>query len=230
MLSTRSRGLEGRIEHEELPRRVNARELDRPEGVDMSHAINNRSPADERLRARLVEKPNGCLEWTGATVNGYGSISVNGRVKRTHRFAWELTHGNIPDGMVICHKCDNPPCCNPEHLFLGTQADNIADMMAKGRFLANMSGGHNRMKTHCPAGHPYDVTNTYIDPKGTRRCRICMADHRPAYVRATKSREVKTHCPSGHPYEAVKPGLKRRCQVCATAYTIRWRASRKLAA
>jgi hypothetical protein len=53
---------------------------------------------------------------------------------RSHRAAWKLTHGPIPDGLQVLHRCDNPPCCNPAHLFLGTQQDNIADMHKKGRY------------------------------------------------------------------------------------------------
>lgn len=76
-----------------------------------------------------------CWEWRGSRqVNGYGCIRINNRGFRTHRIAWELTNGPIPKGMHICHACDNPPCCNPRHLFLGTQRDNMRDAIAKGRF------------------------------------------------------------------------------------------------
>ena len=94
----------------------------------------NRSVAD-RLAAHLVRMPNGCLEWTGATgPRGYGTINVNGVPMGTHRLAWQLANGPIPDGLFVCHHCDNPPCCDVEKcLFLGTNAENVADMIAKGR-------------------------------------------------------------------------------------------------
>jgi hypothetical protein len=89
----------------------------------------------DRLAARLERKPNGCLEWTGFTDDrGYGRIWVDGKCQKAHRIAWELANGLIPDGMCVCHRCDNPPCCDVEKcLFLGTQVENIADMDAKGR-------------------------------------------------------------------------------------------------
>lgn len=76
-----------------------------------------------------------CWLWTGGMlVSGYGQIrGENGEYYNTHRVSWQLAYGPIPDGLEICHSCDNPPCCNPTHLFLGDRADNAADMAAKGR-------------------------------------------------------------------------------------------------
>jgi hypothetical protein len=65
---------------------------------------------------------------------GYGTIRLSRRDVGAHRVAWTLTNGPIPAGLVVCHRCDNPPCCNPEHMFIGTQRDNLADMFAKGRW------------------------------------------------------------------------------------------------
>jgi HNH endonuclease len=65
--------------------------------------------------------------------NGYGYFSGSGRTGRAHRLAWELVYGPIPSGMLVCHACDNPTCCNPGHLWLGTQQDNARDRERKGR-------------------------------------------------------------------------------------------------
>ena len=88
---------------------------------------------DSLIAKRLVT-PTGCWEWrAGRYSGGYGGASVNGRSVKVHRLAWELTNGAIPDGMFVLHRCDNPPCFNPDHLFVGTPKDNVADMDAKGR-------------------------------------------------------------------------------------------------
>lgn len=75
-----------------------------------------------------------CWEWTRAmTQLGYGVVRMDGRNFFVHRIAFFLTHGPFPNALKICHKCDNPKCCNPDHLFLGTQADNLHDMFRKDR-------------------------------------------------------------------------------------------------
>ena len=83
---------------------------------------------------RKVQKSDGCWRWTGKpNKKGYGRFGVNWMVILAHRFAWEATNGPIPDGLSVLHRCDNPICVRPDHLFLGTIADNNADMRAKGR-------------------------------------------------------------------------------------------------
>ena len=75
-----------------------------------------------------------CWPWLAYTKpDGYGQVSIFGEVHYAHRVAWALTHGPIPRGRSVLHECDNPPCCNPAHLFLGTQGTNIADMNQKRR-------------------------------------------------------------------------------------------------
>lgn len=77
---------------------------------------------------------NGCWEWNKTRcAKGYGKVNINKKQIRASRHAMILTHGSIPDGMIVCHKCDNPPCVNPDHLFFGTNQDNTDDMIAKGR-------------------------------------------------------------------------------------------------
>lgn len=91
-------------------------------------------PAIDRLRASLTHLPNGCqIRTTNCGAKGYSRITVDGKQILCHRLMWEHENGSIPDGMVVMHRCDNPPCCNPEHLTIGSLADNNRDMWAKGR-------------------------------------------------------------------------------------------------
>lgn len=83
---------------------------------------------------RLEKTEGGCMVWTKSkNADGYGLLSWKSRADKAHRVAYELANGPIPEGMKVLHRCDNPPCCNPAHLFVGTQADNVKDCLSKGR-------------------------------------------------------------------------------------------------
>ncbi|MDD4280094.1 MAG: HNH endonuclease [Candidatus Sumerlaeales bacterium] len=96
---------------------------------------------EERFQEK-IDKTVGCWEWLGCkNMGGYGMIRVDGRLHQAHRISYALYNGEIPDGMCICHRCDNPGCVNPTHLFLGTKLDNAKDRERKGRGVHNFSHG-----------------------------------------------------------------------------------------
>jgi hypothetical protein len=89
-------------------------------------------PLADRFADLWVLEPSGCWRWT-AKVQVYGMMTVDGKSVNAHRISWELYRGPIPVGLRVLHRCDNPICVNPDHLFLGTNADNMIDMILKGR-------------------------------------------------------------------------------------------------
>lgn len=86
------------------------------------------------LVAKTKATASGCVEWIGArNADGYGLTRTEGKQRLAHRVSYERSNGVIPDGLCVLHRCDNPPCLNPDHLFVGTRGDNAKDCTAKGR-------------------------------------------------------------------------------------------------
>jgi hypothetical protein len=96
-----------------------------------------RPTVTQRFWNQVLKLPNGCWVWQGYTPrapNNYGRFRVDATTFKTvHRFSWELANGPVPDGLYVLHHCDNPPCVNPAHLYVGTQQDNVSDRERRGR-------------------------------------------------------------------------------------------------
>ena len=133
-----------------------------------------------RFMAFVHPEPNsGCWIYAGAGPHdGYGNFTYGGRSGVTvgaHRFMWLATFGEIPPGANVLHRCDMPFCVNPDHLFLGTQTDNMVDMVAKGRHRLTGRPLINSLKVMCKHGHPFIGSNLSIRADGARLCKVCRA-------------------------------------------------------
>ena len=147
-----------------------------------------KTPQQEFWDSVDIKTDSECWEWKKSkSLLGYGRWRKN---TYCHRVAWIFTFGEIEDGMHVCHHCDNPSCCNPSHLFLGTHMDNMHDRDAKGR---NTGGINNKGKKYkknkktqtdkCIHGHIYSNENTSIY-NGLRQCKACNRDqHKERYHR-----------------------------------------------
>ena len=123
--------------------------------------------------------PEECWVWTGGRFGaGHGRFGFNQAAVGAHRWLMsELAGRWLDSDEVVCHKCDNPPCCNPSHLYIGTKLSNAQDREARGR---SGSGRINAAKTCCPYGHEYTVKNTFVKA-GSRNCRECARLRAPKY-------------------------------------------------
>lgn len=119
-----------------------------------------------QLKAKTEQSERGCWLWQMHRNRlGYGSLVFERKNWMAHRLAWVVMNGRIPEGLFVCHVCDEPSCINPAHLFLGTHTENQRDMVAKNR--------HSKgKKTHCYLGHPLSGDNLRVY-SGHRKCAIC---------------------------------------------------------
>lgn len=132
-------------------------------------------PALEKFMDHVEPEPNsGCWLWAASTYGEYGQFAIELHYAiGAHRASWLLHNGPIPDGLFVLHKCDVKICVNPDHLFLGTNQDNLVDYVTKN---PGKIGAHNSAKTECVNGHAYTPDNTGRDPRGHRFCLQCRRE------------------------------------------------------
>jgi hypothetical protein len=142
-----------------------------------------------RLVARIEESdsPDGCWLWTGARgVGGYGQVSIRGAIWQVHRMVYELLVGPVPAGCVLHHTCGDKCCCNPAHLEVVTQAEN----MARGRVTRDPDRPR-RLKASCRRGHKFSPDNTGWQMSRGRRIRLCLTCQAAANARRNERRKLK---------------------------------------
>lgn len=138
---------------------------------DTTTTLNNTGRSlEDRLWTR-VHRTDDCWLWTGAVdTNGYGVLSVGGgQLKRAHCVSWVLSYGPIPQGMLVCHNCpdgDNPRCCRPDHLFLGTQEDNMRDAAMKGRVKTPRFSGAEHPQAQLSDDNVQEIRRRYTGRRG----------------------------------------------------------------
>lgn len=129
------------------------------------HSNSTLPPNDPALAERFwskVDKGPSCWLWTRARDHrGYGIFSIASRNQVASRVAWMLTHGPIPDGLNVLHRCDTPSCVNPDHLFIGTQRDNLQDMDSKGRRGIHHPAGEKNPKAKLTSQDVQEIRQTY---------------------------------------------------------------------
>lgn len=200
------------------------------------------APAEDARQTTDIERfwsgvdrsggPESCWPWkAGRLRQGYGRFWLHGQHHIAHRWILAQDLGRAlrwDDELreMACHRCDNPPCCNPAHLYAGDAKTNVRDAVERSRHATTRE----RAKSSCVNGHQFTNDNTYIHPQnGSRQCRECrkLRQRKPGAIPFAE----RTHCPQGHPYDAkntrVRANGSRDCRACHRSWELARRVARK---
>lgn len=143
-----------------------------------------------RARSGAPDPVTGCMVWRCNTQERYARFSVNGRGWYVHQVAYALAHESLlPANLVVRHTCDNTRCVRPDHLMIGTQADNNRDRWMRGRYVATTYGAQRKASTRCTRDHEYTPENTRWY-RGGRRCKTCLREDQRAYYQRQKEKQA----------------------------------------
>jgi hypothetical protein len=171
-------------------------------------------PLEERFWEKVDKSDaDGCWLWTATRAcrpeyeSGYGRIYAHGKARPAAQVAWELANGQpFPEGMLACHHCDNPPCVRPDHIFPGTNSDNINDAVNKGRWSKGPA-----LRPYCKYGHLMEGDNVFYS-RTRRRCRQCRRVSFNKYKAKRKIRDLA----EGRPKPTVTKAMRQTLKMLAT--------------
>lgn len=200
--------------------------------VSITNRWNSLTPSQRERFWAKVERSDGCWNWIGYVERrGYGTYSVGHKCYRAHRLAYESVNGPVPDGLQVCHHCDNPKCVNPIHLYAGTHRQNMDDKIRRGR---NAGGRKPRvpMTEALAAAIRFRLGRGDTRKAVSRDLQVCR--ERIRLLMGPKPEP--THCPSGHPYSeanttirADRGRMRRVCRICASEHSKDFKRRQRIA-
>lgn len=166
----------------------------------------------KRYWSKVQISNDSCWVWNGTRLSfGHGHFWFRGKLILTHRLSWLIHRGPIPDGLCICHKCDNPPCVNPDHLFIGTKGDNTRDMEMKGRSnhpSGDANGARTKPETRARGENNGSVIHPESRPRGIENTSTKLTEEMVIEIRALYSSGFTNKCALGRRFGVTEANIR----------------------